>query len=319
MKKRYYFYFLMLISILHSCETTEENKYIETLSGYQIENGYIRFRDFNEYKKAYEMLSNFTKEELSNWRKKAGINTLEMKYQAEGVEFYKQTLDENGDFNSSINTQRLNPVLASLFNENGVLVISDEIWKVKDDLLFVLNKSDSAILRMVDNGQKLVNDKVIQMKHTISVNPKISNEFEGMLKSVSDRTLMFYTSSTTREAVRFEAYLSGGFIRFEMNGRYQKKGILGYILSQSSSMVYGRINATGTVGAHSINTTNPFLYDIETVFLQYYVGLNPSEPFNLNLTYDYKKSNSTAYINEWQGVLHSTAGIFTRNYDYREF
>lgn len=41
-----------------------------------------------------------------------------------------------------LNTKRLNPTLASLFNENGVLVINDTILKVKNEFLYSITNGD---------------------------------------------------------------------------------------------------------------------------------------------------------------------------------
>jgi hypothetical protein len=191
--------------------------------------------------------------------------------------------------------------------------------KIKDEYLFTITNGDFSLLEKIDNDTNYESKYVIKQMHTIKLAATMNISPDGMQKTISDRTLVFYTSSKTREAVTFEAFLSVGYIRFEMEGRCQKKSWLGWILSESSPLVYGRINGTGTCGGATINTNNPTVYDFETVFMQFYVGTSNPLPFDLTVTYNYKKTNLTAYIDEWLGTLNSTEGTFVRNYEYRQF
>jgi hypothetical protein len=247
------------------------------------------------------------------------FKSLETKYQEDKIEKYITNGVPEDEMDYQLNTKRLNSSLASMFNEKGVLVINDTILKIKDEYLFTITNGDFSLLEKIDNDTNYESKYVIKQMHTIKLAATMNISPDGMQKTISDRTLVFYTSSKTREAVTFEAFLSVGYIRFEMEGRCQKKSWLGWILSESSPLVYGRINGTGTCGGATINTNNPTVYDFETVFMQFYVGTSNPLPFDLTVTYNYKKTNLTAYIDEWLGTLNSTEGTFVRNYEYRQF
>jgi len=270
----------------------------------------------------YEKLSSASKLELEIWNKNLPFKSLELKYNEDNIQMYVADNNLTNEMGEQLNTKRLNPTLASLFNENGVLVINDTILKIKDEFLYTITNGDFSLLEKIDNNINFKNEYISKGLHTIKLEPTKDLNSDGQQKAISDRTYVFYTSSKTRESVNFDATLSNGYIRFEMNGRYQKKGLLGWISSTSSPMVYGKINAKGTHGSLDINTNNETFYNVETVFLEYYVGSGSSKvTFNLDVTYTYKKTNSTAKIHEWgdDGISTTTAGTFTRNYYWQQF
>jgi len=318
---KYFFSVLMIIFALTSCDKEELNNFESNKAenGYTIENGYIKFQSIGEYKTLYEKLSNLNNEALTDWNNNLSFKTLEVKYEEDKIEKYFSNGVPEGEMSYQLNTKRLNSHLASMFNEKGVLVINDTILKIKDEFLFTITNGDFSLLEKIDNDTNYESKYVIKQMHTIKLAATMNTSSDGMQKAISNRTPVFYTSSKTREAVTFEAYLSGGYIKFEMEGRYQKKSWLGWILSESSPLVYGRINGSGTCGGATINTNNPTEDDCITLIMQFYVGAYDPLPFDLTVTYNYKKTDLTAYIDEWLGTLNSTEGTFVRNYEYRQF
>lgn len=317
------FSILIIIFALTSCDKNELNN-LETIkvkNGYSIENGYIKFENINEYKALYEKLSNASKLELEIWNKNLPFKSLELKYNEDNIQMYVADNNSTNEMGEQLNTKRLNPTLASLFNENGVLVINDTILKIKDEFLYTITNGDFSLLEKIDNNINFKSENISKELHTIKLEPTKDLNPDGQQKEISDRTYVFYTASDERESVNFDADISGGFLTIKMNGRHQNKsGILGWIFSSSSSMVYGKINATGTHGSLNINTNNETFYNVETVSLKYYVGSGSSKvPFDLNVTYTYKKTNNTAYIHKWKGTSTTTAGTFTRNYHWQQF
>lgn len=321
---KYTFSALMIIFALISCEKDELNN-IEASkveSGYNTENGYIKFKSINAYIALYGELSKATTSELTAWNKKLPFKSLETKYNEEKIEMYVTENKVNNEMNEIINTKRLRPSLASLFNESGVLVINDTILKIKDEFIFTITNGDYTLLEKIENNIDFKSEYITKNLHTIKLESTKEENPDGLQKTISDRTLVFYTSSKTRESVNFDAFLSGGFVVFEMTGRYQKKSWLGWILSESSTMVYGKINAAGSyANILNVNTNNPILYNEESIYLTYFVDMPPKMmiPFNLYVTYSYKKTNSQAYINEWGGISNTTEGTFTRNYYWQQF
>jgi len=315
------FSILIIIFALTSCDKNELNNFetIKVKNGYSVENGYIKFENINEYKALYEKLSNASKLELEIWNKNLPFKSLELKYNEDNIQMYVADNNLTNEMGEQLNTKRLNPTLASLFNENGVLVINDTILKVKNEFLYSITNGDFSLLNRIENDINFVSKYVSKKLHTIKLEATKEVNSDGMQKNISDRTSVFYTSSKTREAVNFDAYVSGGYINFEMNGRYQKKGLLGWISSSSSPMVSGKINATGIHGSNNVNTNNAYLYNIEYVYLYFYVG-DFNVTFNLDVTYTYKKTNATAYLHDWQSSSPTTtAGTFTRNYYWQQF
>lgn len=302
---------------LVSCDQNDIAKKLDR--GYEVKDGYIKFKSINDYKVLYELLSNSSVEELNIWNSTIGFKTLEVKYREDGIERYIMNAPINDESDIVLNTSRLHTALASMFNDDGILLIGDTILKVKDDYIFEIQNGDFELVDSINKDINFSSDIVIKQNHTLLLAPTVFNNQNEKQNVISDRTLMFYTSENTREAVRFDAFLSGGFINFEMNGRYQKKSWLGWILSESSPMVYGRVNAAGSCGGAPISTSYPFEYDKSVIGIGFFVGLYDPLPFDLNVTYNYKKTDQTAYINEWQGDLNSTAGTLIKNYEYRQF
>ena len=315
------FSILIIIFALTSCDKNELNNFetIKVKNGYSVENGYIKFENINEYKALYEKLSNASKLELEIWNKNLPFKSLELKYNEDNIQMYVADNNLTNEMGEQLNTKRLNPTLASLFNENGVLVINDTILKIKDEFLYTITNGDFSLLEKINNNINFKNEYISKGLHTIKLEPTKDLNSDGQQKAISDRTYVFYTASDERESVNFDADISGGYLTIKMHGRYQKKsGILGWIFSSSSSMVYGKINATGIHGSNNVNTNNTYSYDIEYVELKFFVG-ESQVPFNLNVTYTYKKTNNTAYIHKWKGTSTTTAGTFTRNYYWQQF
>lgn len=309
---------LTLLFVVQSCD--KKSEVVEIDLGYSIEEGFFRFRSINDYVKLYQKLSFMTEENLKNWNLSLGFRTLETMYNENYIESYNKVFDENGEEDYVFNTERLNPVLASIFNENGIMVVADTIWKIKDEHLFLVLNGDFSVIKKIDQGEKLDNN-VVKRKHTISIEPQFESGHDEMNKvNTSDRTLVFYTSSTTREFVRFEAYESAGVLFFELNGRMQtRKFLTGWISSSYSPLVYGRINVVGNIGGNSINTNNSNVYDASRIYQTFWVGMGTTRfPFSLNVTFNYKKTDSIAYTGSWgsSGVQHTTEDVFTKFYDH---
>jgi len=303
---------LLLSVFLYSCETEEVQTTIVSQPEFQTQNGYFNFKSINEYRKVYEKISSLNSVELENWRSKLPFKTLEAKYEKEGINMY--ILDNTtDDFNYKLNTKRVNSILASLYNENGVMVINDTIYKIKDEYQYTIANGDFTLLEKIDNNCESDCKSIQKQKHTISLEPTKNTNPEGLQKVISDRTLVFYTSATTREFVTFEGYVSGGFIRFEMTGQYQDKFIV-WLPNVKDELVYGKIDSRGTWNNQIVNTNNPYFYNEDSKFVYFYIGSPAMITFDLDVTYSYKKTNATAYINEWKGTLNSTEGSFTRNY-----
>ena len=132
------FSILIIIFALTSCDKNELNNFetIKVKNGYSVENGYIKFENINEYKALYEKLSNASKLELEIWNKNLPFKSLELKYNEDNIQMYVADNNLTNEMGEQLNTKRLNPTLASLFNENGVLVINDTILKVKNEFLY---------------------------------------------------------------------------------------------------------------------------------------------------------------------------------------
>jgi hypothetical protein len=324
--KKVIFIFAIILTALTSCEKEEVTIATSNLSnnqiskGFVIENGYIKFDNINAYMALYESLSGATEAELNKWNVTLPFKSLEVKYNENKTSDYISDSNSNETISPKLNTNRLNSVLASMFNDKGVLVINDTILKIKNEYLYTITNGDFALLDEIENDSDLKDDNVLRTLHTIRLKETNNSEPEGLQKSIDDRTLVFYTSKKTREHVTFEAYLSGGFIRFEMKGWYQYKGWFGWeLFPDASPMVYAQINANGTHGDNNVNTNNPAIENVKALNIGFYVGSNPTVPFNLNVTFSYKKTNSKAYIHEWEGTETTTAGTYSRNYNWQQF
>lgn len=323
MKSKLIKYFIVVFALtftLTSCDKDEQInlELANNEKGYTVENGYIKFKSIQDYKDLYEKLSTASELELNAWNENLPFKSLEAKYKDDKVESYVCDNNISDDINYHLNTKRLNATLASMYNENGVLVINDTILKIKDEYLYTIVNGDFSLIDKIESNNLDNTDFVTKEKHTVIVDPVNVDGVEGLQKTISDRTLVFYTSSTEREHVTFEAFLSGGYIRFEMKGQHQNKVVF-WLPPVEDELIYGKIDASGTYGNAGYSTNNPVLYNEKMIYLQQYVGMPAGIPFALNVTYTYKKTNSTAYLHDWKGTSTTTAGTFTKYYTWQQF
>jgi len=302
---------LFLSIFLYSCENDEVITNTSN-SEFETKNGYIEFKSINEYKKTYEKISTLSEDELREWRNNLPFQTLESVYENANIPTYIPD-STNEDNIYKLNTKRLNPTLASLYNKDGILVINDTIYKIKNEFLYKITNGDLKLINQIDKNS-ISNWGAIQKElHTIRLTPTKQSVSNELLKNISDRTMVFYVSSTRREFMAFDAYVSGAYIRFEQNGQFQTKTIF-WLPNAADEFVYAKINANGTFGPDNINLTGPTFSGIKSMGLQFFIGSPAVTAFDLNITYYYKKTNSTAYLNSWRGTSTTTEGSFTRNY-----
>ncbi len=297
--------------VLTGCSNENELASVATTKveeGYVVNDGYVKFKNRNEYRALYSKLSSASDLELSIWTNNLPFKSLESKYKKDNINTYVFEESLTDDLNFKRNTKRVNAVLAALYNESGIMVINDTIYKIKDEYLFKITNGDFDLLDKIDNDIDFKNTNLSRCLHTQMINPTTTKNPDGMQKSISDRTNMFSISKNRREFVTFDAYISNGFVNFDLRGYWQNRVVFVWLTPAEDELHYGQINATGTLGGN-VNTNNPILYGYKVINMNFYVGAPAYATFNLNVTYNYQKNGGVA----------SSAGSFTKQYISYQF
>ncbi|MHB9140807.1 MAG: hypothetical protein ACYC25_02910 [Paludibacter sp.] len=318
---KYAFAVLAITFALTSCsKNSDELATIvqdKTTEGYVVKDGYIKFNSIKDYQNLYEKISKLSEKDLDLWNKSLPFKSLEIKYKEDSVETYILENCVADDLNYQLNTKRVNETLSSLYNEKGIMMINDTIFKIKDEYLFTVTNGDFALVDKIDKNIKFKSDNVLKQKHTIEL-AKTENPDE-LEKTISDQTVVFYVASNRREFVTFEAYISGGYINFDLRGHWQRLFVF-WLTPAADELVYGEISVSGTIGKDRYGNDNIINDDVrldgtQLVNWNYSLG-NPLAVFDLNVTYSYKKNSGTAYINKWLGTPNGTEGTFSKHYPY---
>lgn len=197
------------------------------------------------------------------------------------------------------------------------MMINDSIYKIKDEDLYIITNGDLNLLDKIEKNLNFKSDKVIKEKHTIKLETTKNKVSNGMQK-ISDRSLVYYVSNKKREFVTFDAYISGAFLNFNLKGHHQDKFIF-WLTPAKDNLVYGVINIKGTSGSNILNDNNPITYNNSCVNRSFFVGSPAYVTFDFEVTYSYKKTNSTAYLGSWGGTSVSTEDSFIKNYNWLNF
>lgn len=247
-----------LAGMLFSCSMEDEitpsieksnlsTRSIESL-GYSVIDGCLHFDNMEAYSSYSEQLNALSDEELTNWSKRQGYNSL--------FESYANLDSSLVIEDSSVDEKRMSSRIdATLFNADGFLCIADTVYKVLDEYVYKINKDELSLLE--DIRQNPDNYKNIRYKHTKYMQNNIST-----LSSVSDgeRSYMIQVNSKRREYVKFfvsKSMKANGLlvINIKMQGQAQKKGPLGrWKLPFDDELVWGQIVCDGA----QINGKNPF-------------------------------------------------------------
>lgn len=194
---------------------------------FTVENGIVSFNSMEAYDRVIEMLTNKSEKDLLTWSNNNGYNSLLKSYQNVDIRIVKvEGIDE--EINDPVPFRMSNLPSASLFNENGVMVIRDTIYKVINDYVYIIANNDFETMRELEDSPSSYETLPVisRYKHTQPL------ELELSTKSVSDgdRSFVIEVSKKRREYANFEVNLSTGaggvlYLDVALVGRAQKKAI----------------------------------------------------------------------------------------------
>lgn len=298
---------LLFIFALVSCDKNDEilnQQNTNTNLGYTTENGYFKFQSSKEYKALANKLSKMTNKELDEWNKSLPFKSLETNYQENNVERHIFIENDSNSIICKLNTNRLAARSASLFNENGILVINDTIYKIKGEYLFKITNNDFQALKKIESDSNIGSANITKELHTISLNnTNTAAIFSGKQltkNNISDQSLMYYINSKRREFMTYDAYYepSDGNIHLDLDGHFQRK-VLFWLTPTGDEFVYAQFLLNGTWAGQTVNWISPITYGQGHAEFKFLVGNPFNIPFDLNLTYKYRKNGGTAYFGSW--------------------
>lgn len=191
-----------------------------------VENGCFNFSSMESFNTLVEELSNKSEDELLNWSSLFGINSLLQSYKNFDTSCILLQDSEEEAEESVIPNRMANKVFASLYNNNGLLIINDTIFKVIDEYVYSVAYADKSKLdHLVNDPSKYISlSGVSRFKHTQRM------ELASSVRSVSggDRSYVIDVSGSRREYANFEVSQSAGpngFLLLDISlvGRAQKK------------------------------------------------------------------------------------------------
>ena len=249
---RNFIYGMLGIFSLFSCTESEDIIHVDELSTLQtrsvldspisVIDSCLHIKDMDSYEALTNTLNNKTEDELIDWSKDKHYTSL-----LESYTNLKELsiIDENKI--DTIEQNRLSSeVEATLFNQNGLLVVADTIYKVIDEYVYKVNIADVDLLDdIISNPDEY---QSIRYKHTeklVCVSETYSSVSDG------ERSLMIDVSSKRREYVKFFVSTSTKangvkYVKLKMQGQAQKKGPLRrWKLPFDDELVWGQIHCDG--------------------------------------------------------------------------
>lgn len=317
MRKVFYLVGIALTLGLVSCEKKDEINMLKTTSqnevlvfdGYCIQDGYLKFDTQESYDKKLDELYSATPDQLKQWRAQLPFKTLEEWYQEENIPEYVY-IDAVSDIPvSHRNINKLSEREASLFNEQGIVMIGNKILKIEGKYIYEINNGDFSLVSDIENGKEISPDFVTKERHTILLDEDDDDKLKA--KKIKDRTLVFYISANERVFIAFEGVIENKKITFEMRGKYQSKNFLGWGVDPTTyNFSWGSISVEGTCGSNRINFVGERVFN--TNYVLFKLNKERKWDYALTATFYYKATNRKAYMGDWekQGQETNTEGSY---------
>lgn len=192
-------------------------------SDFTVENGYLSFVNMEAYNKVVEMLDGKNQNELLTWSNGQGYNSLLKTYcKAESL-----LVETEGDETNELPKFKMaNEKFASLFNENGIMLINDSIYKAIDDYVYIIGNRDFDTLEKLEKSSGNYESLPVISRYRHTEPLKVEKSTRGV--SDGDRSFVIDVSSKRREYANFNVSLSTSssgqlYLDISLEGRGQKK------------------------------------------------------------------------------------------------
>lgn len=219
------------------------NQYPQTraylLQDFVLENGCLNFKDKAAYINVLTTLNEKSKTELIAWSTNNGFNSLLASYE------YSNSLEDSE--NSVSLYEMADEAAATLFNDDGLLVINDTIYKVVNEYVYIIPGKDFDSLQ---DMEKIIHSPAsMKYQHTQYLQPAVLTR-----SSVSggERSLIIKVSKKRREYAEFDVSKSYSkitgmaFANIKLKGRAQKKHMW-WGLPFDDELVWGQVNCDGVL------------------------------------------------------------------------
>jgi len=290
-------------------ETFDLQSQVKTISEFKVVNGCLKFRTMEDYVSTYHLLSKKSQKELLAWSEGNGYTSLLETYVTGDSIFmstFVATRDyEPGEHPIDKSDRVLSLALSTLYNEEGILVVSDTIFKVRGQNVYMIENEDFEKAKRVQNVSDINSlDDIPHFRHTISkndLNQPITTR-AGNDNHNRDRSFVINVSSSRREFVEFHRDVvtvnpAVHVLETYMKGQAQKKSLGIWWPNFDDEIYYGQVHITA-----GLTPLPPFGYGNNTVKIY-------GCPYSLQQSY-----NSVT----WQFTKNSAhpSEIYTNDYYY---
>lgn len=223
-----------------SSELKTKSLNVENEDYFQVIDGCLKFKDYDNYIVVNELLMNKTNDELKEWKSSFDYISLYDEYQRISPLEYFEEKDYNVVMDQdTINNKVKSSMYATLLNSRGMLMIGDTILKVKDEYTYMVKNGNMDVVRMIEEGKDVsAFDSIERSRHTIFLTSKTRN---------TSQTPVYKVSSSRREFVQLNAFISGSgssLLTMEIKGRAQKKS-LWWGIDFEDELAWGQIFTNG--------------------------------------------------------------------------
>jgi hypothetical protein len=229
--------FITLFSLLFSCgqEMFEQNAEkeisivnetlgVQTYSqgnvpNFEIVNGHLKFESESDYIAVYNSLSDKNKRELIAWSETNSYTSLLSWYRnVDSIAYSTFVPDhdyEPGEDFIDKSERISDPQLATLFNNDGIVLVGDTIFKLRGKYIYKILNGDSANAEEIDNATDIASLEYIpHFQHTIKLQSRLRNENRSNVISVTSKRREFVEfhheiSEIALGVIRFRAWMSG--------------------------------------------------------------------------------------------------------------
>lgn len=221
-----------------------------TPPSFKVKNGLLTFKNESDYVAMFYYLTGKGEKELFEWSKANGYTSLLNEYAIKDSIFmstFIPTRDyEPGESPIDKSERITDPVFATLFNNNGIVLVGDTIYKLRGEYVYLISDKELAKLDEINKAKdKKSLNHIPSFQHTI----KPGGGDKVSLRSGNyERSNVFYVNSTFRVFVNFYSDYkrisnnSALTHRSYMSGRKQTK-VLVWLPDTSDPISSGRINS----------------------------------------------------------------------------
>ena len=272
---------------------------------FKVENGILKFPTMEDYLSTYKLLNKKNQKELLEWSKSNGYSSLLSSYQYEDSVFmstFIPTRDYEPGEDAFDKSERLSSLaLSTLYNEKGLLLINDTIFKLRGPNVYVILNNDFAKVNEIDKASNIESLKnITNYKHTLDSKDQITTRAFNYTNK--KRSNLIQVSSKRREYVEFNQERHwvgpGGpwyWLETNMKGQAQTKSLGVWWPNFNDEIYKGSVKITAINGQ---NTNFPYYIGTNVVTIWGYDEMDFLNVANLSIVSEYYFQKNQNYPEE---------------------